>query len=386
MKCDCLSITFLVIGCVLLVEAGCQEQAKLVEAPEAPVKAPEVEMAAVGSSPPETAPVGTSKPKIVVTDTQPAEPEAEKKGPRIAFEKEVHDFGAIGPGRAQSCEFNFTNTGDSLLKITEVSKTCGCTPYTLAKKEYEPGERGTLKVKYSGRKYPGPLTKTLYVSSNDKTRPKVKLTVKGNVVLKVAHEPKELRLLLDKENAGCPDITLRSLDGKPFAIKQLRASGDCVTADYDPSVEKTKFVVKPKVDAEKLKKSLNGRINISLTHPECDTVTIPFKALERFTATPPRLNIFDAEPQKPTKREVWVLNNYGEDFEVDSVSSKKGIVKVLGQEKVGRRYKLVLEITPPAVKGNSRIFTDTFSVNIKGGERLQVACRGYYPRKKSAQR
>ena len=361
MRGNCLILTVLVVGSVLFLQIGCQEQARAAE---------------------ESKPVLTESKPAVVQERAKTTPEEDKPGPRITFEKVVHDFGEIVPGAKNVCEFKFTNTGDNLLKITRVTKTCGCTPYTLAKKEYAPGEAGTLKVKYNASKRAGKVTRTLYVYSNDKARPKIKLTVKARIVQKVDCEPKKLNLLLKEENAGCPEITLTSLDNRPFSIKRFRSTGNCITADVNSSAKATKFVIQLKVDIEKLRKSLNGRIDISLTHPECKTVTIPFKVLPEFKISPPSINILGAEPQKPVAREVWILSNYGDDFEVESASSKKGIIKVLSQERKDNRYKFELEITPPAAEGKTKTFSDVFFVNIKGGEKLEVTCRGFYAKKR----
>ena len=237
MKRNWLIFAGLVVGSVLLLQIGCQEQVG-VEA---------------GSEPELT----TSRAELSPPPEARAAPDVDELVPEIRFEKVVHGFGDIGPETRNVCGFKFTNTGGGLLKITSVSKTCGCTPYTLEKTEYAPGESGTLKVKYYSGKRPGPTIKRLFVFSNDKTRPKVTLTISANVVLKVAYEPKQLKLLLNEANAGCPEITLTSLDNQPFAIKDFKSTGECITADYDSSVKSNKFVLEPKVDIEKLQKALS---------------------------------------------------------------------------------------------------------------------------------
>ena len=240
-----------------------------------------------------------------------------------------------------------------------------------------------MKVSYKASLRSASITKNLYIHSNDKKNSRAKLTIKARIAPKVTHEPKKLNLLLKKENAGYPEIRLTSLDNRPFAIKQFKSTANCITADYDPSEKKTEFVLEPKVDIKKLQRVLNGRISISLTHPECGTVTIPFKVLPRFKITPASLVVFKAEPQKPiTRDDVWVLNNYDEDFEIESTSSQKGIIKVLCQKKVGKRYNLKLEITPPGAEHKKRVFTDVFYVNIKRGEKLRINCRGFYAKNK----
>ncbi|MHC4455891.1 MAG: DUF1573 domain-containing protein [Planctomycetota bacterium] len=343
-------LVFVVICSVLLFQAGCQQETAVTEAPE--LRAPEVE----------------------------AEPQIDKIGPRLKFEKTVHDFGEIGPGTRKSCEFKFTNTGDELLKIKKISRTCGCTPYTLVKKEYAPGESGKVKVGYVAARKRGPVKRYLTVNVNDTKTPRVRLTVKAKIVPKVDYKPQKLSLSLKPEDVNCPKITLSSLDGQPFSIIQFRSTGDIITADFDKSLKAKKFTLEPSIDYVKLQKNLKGRININLTHPECRTVTIAFEALPRFTVKPASIVVFNAEPLKPVKKQVWILNNYDEDFEIESASSQKGLVKVLSREKVGRRYNFQLEITPPTAKGK-RVFNDIFFMQIEGGERLKANCNGFFKAK-----
>jgi len=370
-----LLLTVFVVGCILFSQAGCQGQAGPPPEPKPPVTEPK---------PPAT------EPKPPVPEPQPPTvsvppkriPEPEKKGPRITFEKVAHDFGKVRPGSKHSCEFKFTNTGDSVLKVKKPTSSCSCTIAKLSKQEYAPGESGLVKVtKYRVPEHQGVARQPVYVSSNDKVRPKVKLTIKATVVTKVAHEPKELKLLLKDENAGCPEIRLTSLDGQPFAIKSFRATTRGITADYDASLKATSHVIQPKINTEKLRNRSRGSITIRLTHPECNKITIPFDVLPQFKLQPPSIILFDAEPEKAIPKVVWLLNNYGEDFEVESVSSEKNIIKVLSQERVGKRYKFELEITPPADK-SKKIFSDVFRINIKGGKKLKINCSGFYTKDK----
>jgi len=63
---------------------------------------------------------------------------AENLLPSLSFEKTVYDLGDVGQGTKNTCEFRFTNTGRGLLKIGQISRTCGCTVFHLDKKEYAP--------------------------------------------------------------------------------------------------------------------------------------------------------------------------------------------------------------------------------------------------------
>ncbi len=357
MKSHYIIVLAVIMGVFFLPFTGCQEQAKVPQGPE-----------------------------VVSTPTQPKQAaetkdKADGAGPKITFEKEVHDFGEIGPGSKKTCEFKFTNTGKSQLVITKINGCCGVTT-KLDKMQYAPNESGTINVEYNASTVAGVMSRQFYVLSNDKTTPRAPLTIKAKIVPKISFEPQRgLRFLLKEEQLNCPDITITSLDGRSFAIKDFKSTGSCITVDYDPNEEATKFVLHPKVDMEKLRGSPNGVISISLTHPEGNSVTIPFSALPRFQITPPQLIAFNAEPGKPIIRKIWVLNNYSENFEVESTSSENGIIKVQSQDPIKNGYQFMLEIVPPADEGGTR-FNDVFYVNIKGGEKLEINCRGFYSRRK----
>ena len=307
----------------------------------------------------------------------------EKGPPEIKFKELVYDFGEVGPSAKQKGQFEFTNVGEGLLKITKVGQCCGVVT-RLDKMEYAPGESGVLQVEWNSGPLESEMSRQLVVHSNDKTDPQTTLTIKAQVVLKVAWEPKRLRLFLDEENAGCPKITIKSIDDLPFSITEFKSTADCITADFDPTVEATEFVLEPKIDAEKLKKSLKGRVNITFNHPQGKNATIVYSVLPKYTVNPPLLIIFDAVPDKPIVRKISILNNYKKEFEIESLSSKSNVVdiEVLEQKKISNGYQLEVAITPPADEGKTK-FSDQLLVSIKDGEELPIRCNGYYTKRKA---
>jgi len=228
------------------------------------------------------------------------------------------------------------------------------------------------------------MTKQVQVYSNDPQQQKVALTIRAEVVCRVACNPENLQLFLQRENAGCSEITLSSLDGRSFSIAGFASTGNVITAEFDPAVEATKFILAPKVDMEKAQMHPKGLINIHLTHPDGKYVGLKYELLSEFTINPSMILVFDAEPGKPIARKISVLNNYGKDFEIESVASKNNAVgvRVLEQMKITNGYQLDVEMTPLAAK-DQLIFTDVFFINIKGDEKLAVTCNGYYPKSKS---
>jgi hypothetical protein len=333
-------LLILMVGCILLLQFGCQEQIK---------------------------------PERAETTVQ-----SDKAGPKITFENIIADFGQIGITSSKKvAEFKFTNSGGGLLEIKEVEKCCDVVT-KMDKTEFAPGESGVVKAEFQAFQKPGLYMKNIYVNSNDKTQPRLALTIKAMVVSKVSHSPKRLRLFLEEDNAGCPKIVINSLDNQPFSITGFTSTGESITADIDSSVEATKFVLSPVVDIEKLNKSPKGRINISLTHPEEKTVHFTFDMLPKFFISPSSsIFIINASPQKPVVRKVSVLTNYGGAFEIESFSSQNNTVKILRQESISSGYQLDVEITPPPSDGKA-IFSEALMIKIKGDKELLLICHGFY--------
>ena len=130
---------------------------------------------------------------------------------------------------------------------------------------------------------------------------------------------------LKGQNARTAELTLRSIDGKPFAIAEIKTTAHAVSFEFDPAEKATKFVLKTKIDTEKMGAHSNGRLQLVLTHPECSSIVVPFTVLPNLRADPPAINVLNAEPQKPVQKELWILSNYGEDFEIDKTTSREGI-------------------------------------------------------------
>ena len=94
-----------------------------------------------------------------------------QKGAKIEFTKEVHNYGKIKYNGDPYCTFEFKNTGDEPLIISNSKGSCGCTVPTWPKEPIAPGATGSIKVKYDTKR-PGPINKSclLYTSPSPRDR------------------------------------------------------------------------------------------------------------------------------------------------------------------------------------------------------------------------
>ena len=65
-----------------------------------------------------------------------------------------------------------------------------------------------------------------------------------------------------------PSLLSEAFDEQPFAITEFVATADAVTANFDPNKKRRKFVLQTKIDRQKMGTSSNGRIEITITHPD----------------------------------------------------------------------------------------------------------------------
>lgn len=99
---------------------------------------------------------------------------------KIEFKSETIDYGQIDKGSDGLRVFEFTNTGDQALVISDVKSSCGCTVPEKPKDPIAPGKTGEIKVKYDTKRV-GPIRKTVTVYSNA-DQPIKALKIKGQVL------------------------------------------------------------------------------------------------------------------------------------------------------------------------------------------------------------
>lgn len=111
--------------------------------------------------------------------------------PVISFDKVEHDFGTLEDGTPVETVFKYTNTGNSMLVVSDIKSTCGCTVPSNWTREVAPGETGEFAVKFNG-KGANQVRKTVNLTTN---------TEKGNesVSIKAFINP--------SANAGSASVT-----------------------------------------------------------------------------------------------------------------------------------------------------------------------------------
>ena len=96
--------------------------------------------------------------------------------PVMEMDKQEHDFGTIVNGTPVETIFKYTNTGNSMLVVSNIKSSCGCTVPSNYTKEVAPGETGQFTVKFNG-KGNGKVSKSLTMTTN---------TEKGTEIVRIS--------------------------------------------------------------------------------------------------------------------------------------------------------------------------------------------------------
>lgn len=108
------------------------------------------------------------------------------KDPALVFSAKVvwmensYDFGQIEKGSPVSYNFEFRNTGNAPLLVSNVKTSCGCTVPAYPKEPIAPGASETIKVTYNAARE-GKFNKKISVYTNASEQAYA-LTISGEVV------------------------------------------------------------------------------------------------------------------------------------------------------------------------------------------------------------
>jgi hypothetical protein len=201
-------------------------------------------------------------------------------GPKIEFDVRTFNCGVVIEGKTDKLNAVFTvrNTGNTLLKLTNVKPGCGCTVVKYDS-QIKPGRSAKIESQVNIKGYnSGPISKGITVTSNAENEPSVRLTIEAVVQAVIAVS--ESYVNLDSKNTTVPhtivlsskkaDLTVSDVsfrqngNGKspewqsaiPFVIKHTFVSADSMRADssrvfkldlYFPGTDKTvsgDFIIK----------------------------------------------------------------------------------------------------------------------------------------------
>jgi hypothetical protein len=107
-------------------------------------------------------------------------PAKQKAGPSLAIETEVWSFGTMERGRTATGTVSIANVGRDTLRLRLYS-TCDCLSARPEQARIPAGKKLTIDLSYMGDEIEDPVTKTVFMDSNDPERPRLAFKITGTV-------------------------------------------------------------------------------------------------------------------------------------------------------------------------------------------------------------
>lgn len=116
--------------------------------------------------------------------------------------------------------FEFFNIGADTLKIVYISATCCCSAGVLSKREFQPGEKRNLVVKFNLTGKYGIQTNKIFIHTNDPENPIKVLPIRAKVISKI-DTLNAAKIRLDRTIYDFGNIEERKIHETSFVIKNM---------------------------------------------------------------------------------------------------------------------------------------------------------------------
>ena len=251
-------------------------------------------------------------------------------GPRITFDKTVHDLGTMSETQSASVSFQFTNTGDQPLVIEKVNTSCSCTSSKLEKNQYQPGERGHLDITFkpTGAGNTPSLINVFSNARTDSSEPFVRLQLLANVQAFLDVQPRILNTgVLAYQSEHTFAVSVSCPPDPNFTIQSITTSNPHVHAVLRPAAAgQTARIIDLVVDSSTPWGGLFSWIDVTASgKPAPDAQPIAHTSKTRIQGqifgnlrAEPDTFRFGAKPGERFSRTIRLKSANGEPFEVRS--------------------------------------------------------------------
>jgi len=285
------------------------------------------------------------------------------KGPDIHFPQRVYDFGEVPQGTRITYTFPFYNSGDSLLVISRVVTSCGCTAALPSGKEIPPGEKGWIKVEFNVGMRLGETAEEVYVHSNDPEEPIVVLRLEGRV------KPRQGRVVVLPDRIYFGEVNWRKprvrrvevlhTGGKKVKVEGIEVSSSHLSAEV---VDTSGGKVAIRLALGPLKELGEFRDTLRVYVPG-DTLEVPVEAevVGNIRVFPDRFFFGLVRVGRKEEREVEVFGTEGMEFKIEGIGNSCGSVFGEYYEVGPGRYKVkavLLAKEEGLIKDTLRVYTD----------------------------
>ncbi len=180
------------------------------------------------------------------------------------FETQKHHFGTVARSAKTEHLFEFVNTTDSVIRLSGVRTSCGCTTPTILTKVVAPGETGQILAHFNTHAFFGQRGANLTVTFSHPRRAEVHLRVDGYVRRDVVFNPSEINFgQVNEGQAAQVAVAIQYLGRSNWNINEVRSPNENVNlevAEFKRGRGGVTYHITAKLDADALPGFINSEV------------------------------------------------------------------------------------------------------------------------------
>ena len=249
-----------------------------------------------------------------------------------------------------NCQFVFTNTGNALLEVSEVSPACGCMKAGEWSRKVEPGKTGSIAVQYDSHHYTGAFGKSVFVTCNDSSQAKVMLEIKGTVWRAIELNPSAAGLSLTSETpSNAVTVKILSNLDQPLNITNISIDNAAFALELQTNQPGKQYELLVKTAPPFPTSTQQGHITLKTTATNMPEISINARAnvLPLVMPIPYLIRVPSLPLTNSFPYTIWVRNHGSNSLSVfEPVINAKGVNVEVKEEQPGKQFALHLNFPP----------------------------------------
>lgn len=161
--------------------------------------------------------------------------------PRVEVDETTHDFGILPPHTTVTHAFTIRNTGEAPLELTKGETSCKCTFAGVPNGAVPPGGEAKIELTWNTGRI-DQYQQTAEIRTNDPQRPRLSLTVKGKIDIRIAVEPEGLVMpRLEPGKSYTSQLLVYSRTWDDFQVEDLQCTLPGAVLKVEPADAETLY-------------------------------------------------------------------------------------------------------------------------------------------------
>ena len=237
----------------------------------------------------------------------------ETSGPRIEFATQVFNFGKVSAGALVRHDFVFTNTGATLLEITDVRPGCGCTTAGTWDRQVKPGKTGVIPLQFNSANFDGKVTKSATVTCNDPGKSNVVLEITGTIWKPIEVSPPMVVFKASDDTQTNDTKVVRIVNhlDKPLTLSDLQCTNSAFKAELKTVKPGNEYELHITAVPPFTSHSINGLVSLKTSSPSVPTINVSAYVMveQAVMVTPTQITLPPGPLAAAMKRTIMIRNN-----------------------------------------------------------------------------